>query len=128
MIPTGIACRYQATFAREWKGICAIGATLAFNISLNNTSMLDMTLSLNQIIRWAHTSKFSTYFISTLNFPSDLNVLSEQIRVLPMGTPRGHRNRTEKRRDCLSSTGLSSSSEMVAESVGVLPRACINVD
>ena len=48
-----VSCRYLATFAREWRGICAIGATLAFNISLNNTSMLNMTLSLNQVIRWA---------------------------------------------------------------------------
>ncbi|KAI7840393.1 hypothetical protein COHA_005894 [Chlorella ohadii] len=42
---------HRRKLAKQWRGILAIGAFLALNITLNNASLLDMTLTLNQIIR-----------------------------------------------------------------------------
>jgi len=41
------------TLQKQWKGILYIGAFMALNIALNNLSLLDISLSLNQIIRSA---------------------------------------------------------------------------
>eukprot|EP00884_Botryococcus_braunii_P002316 jgi/Botrbrau1/12085/Bobra.0186s0009.1 len=43
--------KHEETLVKQWKGIVAIGLYMALNISLNNSSLVDMTLSLNQIIR-----------------------------------------------------------------------------
>ena len=44
---------HQRTLAKQWRGIVYIGCFLALNIALNNISLLDITLSLNQVIRSA---------------------------------------------------------------------------
>lgn len=44
---------HQATLQKQWRGILCIGAFMALNIALNNISLLDISLSLNQIIRSA---------------------------------------------------------------------------
>ena len=44
---------HQATLEKQWKGVLYIGSFMALNISLNNLSLLDVSLSLNQIIRAA---------------------------------------------------------------------------
>jgi drug/metabolite transporter (DMT)-like permease len=44
---------HQHTLQKQWKGILYIGSFMALNISLNNLSLLDISLSLNQIIRAA---------------------------------------------------------------------------
>lgn len=41
------------TLQKQWKGILYIGAFMALNIALNNLSLLDISLTLNQIIRSA---------------------------------------------------------------------------
>ena len=43
---------HRATLEKQWKGILYIGSFMALNIALNNISLLDISLSLNQIIRW----------------------------------------------------------------------------
>ncbi|KAI3431814.1 hypothetical protein D9Q98_010567 [Chlorella vulgaris] len=45
--------QHRRTLDRQWGGILAIGAFMALNIALNNISLLDISLSLNQIIRSA---------------------------------------------------------------------------
>lgn len=42
---------HQQHLERQWKGIFFIGAFLALNIGLNNISLLEISLSLNQVIR-----------------------------------------------------------------------------
>lgn len=42
---------HRHTLERQWKGVVYIGMFLALNIALNNVSLLDISLSLNQIIR-----------------------------------------------------------------------------
>ena len=44
---------HKRTLERCWKGVLSIGACMALNIALNNISLLDVSLTLNQIIRWA---------------------------------------------------------------------------
>jgi hypothetical protein len=39
------------TLQKQWKGIVYIGSFMALNIALNNLSLLDISLSLNQVIR-----------------------------------------------------------------------------
>mmetsp|Transcript_12315 Transcript_12315/g.24763 ORF Transcript_12315/g.24763 Transcript_12315/m.24763 type:complete len:358 (-) Transcript_12315:2721-3794(-) len=39
------------TLEKQWKGILYIGSFMALNIALNNISLLDISLSLNQVIR-----------------------------------------------------------------------------
>lgn len=39
------------TLEKQWKGLVCIGAFLALNIALNNISLIDISLSLNQVIR-----------------------------------------------------------------------------
>ena len=43
---------HKHTLERQWKGVVYIGTFLALNIALNNVSLLDISLSLNQIIRY----------------------------------------------------------------------------
>eukprot|EP00891_Asterochloris_glomerata_P001266 jgi/Astpho2/1266/Aster-07111 len=45
--------RHMPTLKQQWKGLVAIGLFLAANISLNNLSLVLITLSLNQVIRSA---------------------------------------------------------------------------
>ncbi len=42
---------HKAVLRRQWKGLAAIGAFLAAGISLNNVSLVYISLSLNQVIR-----------------------------------------------------------------------------
>lgn len=44
---------HRATLARQWRGVVYIGVFMALNIGLNNMSLLDISLTLNQIIRSA---------------------------------------------------------------------------
>lgn len=39
------------TLQKQWKGLVYIGSFMALNIALNNISLLDISLSLNQVIR-----------------------------------------------------------------------------
>jgi len=43
---------HKRTLERCWKGVLSIGGCMALNIALNNISLLDVSLTLNQIIRW----------------------------------------------------------------------------
>ena len=43
--------KHVATLQKQWKGLVAIGVYMAANISLNNLSLVLITLSLNQVIR-----------------------------------------------------------------------------
>ena len=42
---------HRRTLEKQWKGIVGIGACMALSIALNNISLLDVSLTLNQIIR-----------------------------------------------------------------------------
>ena len=42
---------HRATLQKQWKGMLFIGAFLALNIALNNISLVEISLSLNQVIR-----------------------------------------------------------------------------
>lgn len=42
---------HVATVQKQWKGLLCIGACMAINIALNNLSLVEITLSLNQVIR-----------------------------------------------------------------------------
>ena len=42
---------HRRTLEKQWRGIVYIGAFMALNIALNNLSLLDISLTLNQIIR-----------------------------------------------------------------------------
>lgn len=42
------------TLEKQWRGIVYIGCFMALNIALNNISLLDISLTLNQIIRRAY--------------------------------------------------------------------------
>ncbi|KAL4856523.1 putative sugar phosphate/phosphate translocator [Chlorella vulgaris] len=44
---------HRATLRKQWRGVACIGAFLALNIALSNISLMDISLSLNQIIRSA---------------------------------------------------------------------------
>lgn len=44
--------KHRETVAKQWKGLVAIGIFMAANISLNNLSLVLITLSLNQVIRY----------------------------------------------------------------------------
>ena len=43
---------HRKSIEKQWKGLVAIGVLMAANIALNNSSLVNMSLSLNQIIRW----------------------------------------------------------------------------
>eukprot|EP00889_Picochlorum_renovo_P008949 jgi/Picre1/35979/NNA_003436.t1 len=42
---------HRETLVKEWKAIGYIGSSMALSIALNNVSLLEITLSLNQVIR-----------------------------------------------------------------------------
>ena len=42
---------HRKTLESQWKGLAAIGIYMAANVSLNNLSLVLITLSLNQVIR-----------------------------------------------------------------------------
>ena len=42
---------HTATLKKQWKGIIGIGLFMAVNIAFNNLSLVQITLSLNQVIR-----------------------------------------------------------------------------
>jgi hypothetical protein len=44
---------HRPTLERSWTGLLAVGACFALNIGLNNMSLVTISLSLNQVIRWA---------------------------------------------------------------------------
>ena len=41
---------HKRMLEKQWRGIVAIGACMALSIALNNISLLDVSLTLNQII------------------------------------------------------------------------------
>ena len=43
--------QHKTTLQKQWKGLLCIGAFMALNIALNNLSLVEITLSLNQVIR-----------------------------------------------------------------------------
>ena len=43
--------RHRETIYTQWKGLAVIGFSAAANISLNNLSLMQIDLSLNQVIR-----------------------------------------------------------------------------
>lgn len=45
--------KHKKTLRQQWRGIVCIGLFMAVNITLNNSSLQDITLTLNQIIRSA---------------------------------------------------------------------------
>lgn len=51
MATPAVRVKHRETLQKQWKGVCAIGVFMATNIALNNTSLVNMTLTLNQIIR-----------------------------------------------------------------------------
>jgi drug/metabolite transporter (DMT)-like permease len=51
MLTPAMLPRHADTLRRSWRGFVAIGLFMALNISLNNSSLVEMTLSLNQVIR-----------------------------------------------------------------------------
>ena len=40
------------TLQKQWRGLAAVGVFMALNISLNNTSLVWLALSVNQVIRY----------------------------------------------------------------------------
>lgn len=42
---------HRRTLEKQWRGVVYIGSFMALNIALNNISLLDISLTLNQIIR-----------------------------------------------------------------------------
>ncbi len=51
MIREPFRSKHRATLEKQWKGLVAIGVYMAANVSLNNLSLVLITLSLNQVIR-----------------------------------------------------------------------------
>jgi hypothetical protein len=43
---------HRAALRKQGRGVACIGAFLALNIALSNISLMDISLTLNQIIRW----------------------------------------------------------------------------
>ena len=43
--------QHKATLKRQYKGLVCIGVFMALNVSLNNLSLVQISLSLNQVIR-----------------------------------------------------------------------------
>lgn len=44
--------QHRATLSRQYKGLICIGIFMALNISLNNLSLVQISLSLNQVMRY----------------------------------------------------------------------------
>ena len=56
LLPVMVANRklqHRETLARQHRGLICIGVFMALNVSLNNLSLVQIPLSLNQVIRWA---------------------------------------------------------------------------
>ena len=51
MLTKSYRSKHKETLQKQWAGILGIGTFMAANIALNNSSLVDMTLTLNQIIR-----------------------------------------------------------------------------
>ena len=56
MLRPSMQQRHRDTLSKQWKGIVAIGLYMACNVALNNSSLVWVTLTLNQIIRQACSS------------------------------------------------------------------------
>ena len=95
--------KHAATLQKQWKGLLAIGIYMAANISLNNLSLVLITLSLNQVIRY-----FAIQHSSQNKFLPHLDVSSSIISHLQVrhsslhgDTSRRHRTaHTFTRRGC----------------------------
>lgn len=48
----GVWPTYRSVLQREWRGMVVVGCWVAVNIALNNLSLVYITLSLNQVIRY----------------------------------------------------------------------------
>lgn len=51
---------YKETARKEWKGIILVGLCLSVNIVLNNCSLVHISLSLNQVLRWVDACDISS--------------------------------------------------------------------
>lgn len=51
MLQEPFRSKHRSTIEKQWKGLAAIGIYMAANVSLNNLSLVLITLSLNQVIR-----------------------------------------------------------------------------
>lgn len=51
MLRENYRAKHRDALQRQWKGLLAIGLLMAANISLNNLSLVLISLSLNQVIR-----------------------------------------------------------------------------
>lgn len=77
--------KHGETVRKQWKGLVVIGVLMAASIALNNTSLVSMTLTLNQIVRcaparekapastcvarWAAQAVSATTFCQPVSFP-----------------------------------------------------------
>lgn len=52
MLSKSMRGTHRASIEKQWKGLVAIGVLMAANIAFNNSSLVNMSLSLNQIIRY----------------------------------------------------------------------------
>ena len=50
--------QHKSTLKRQYKGLICIGVFMALNVSLNNLSLVQISLSLNQVIRYAGRCRF----------------------------------------------------------------------
>lgn len=53
MLTSTYRAKHGDTLRKQWKGLMVVGMLMAANVALNNTSLVSMTLTLNQIIRSA---------------------------------------------------------------------------
>ena len=53
MLQQSLRAKHVKTLRTHWKGLVAIGCLMALNVSLSNASLVKLSLSLNQVIRWA---------------------------------------------------------------------------
>jgi hypothetical protein len=53
MLSKSMRNTHKKSIEKQWKGLVAIGVLMAANIAFNNSSLVNMSLSLNQIIRCA---------------------------------------------------------------------------
>jgi hypothetical protein len=53
--------QHRETLTRQYRGLICIGVFMALNVSLNNLSLVQISLSLNQVIRCAGACKNACY-------------------------------------------------------------------
>jgi undecaprenyl pyrophosphate phosphatase UppP len=51
MLGSSMRGTHRDSVQKQWRGLLAIGTLMAANVAFNNSSLVNMSLSLNQIIR-----------------------------------------------------------------------------